>query len=283
MSGKRLLSYLIPLVVIFGCIRVLEHRMIYHPQATVALTPNDPWSSLMPHVQAQFREVNFVTGDGVQINSWYCPARNKQPTIVYAHGNGGNLADRWAFLLDFCKHGYGLLAFDYRGYGKSKGIPSESGLYMDLEAASLFLERQYQIPVQQQVAMGGSLGGGVVADVATRLPFRAIVLYSTFTSLDDMALHLQKNKWGSPIPVPLGWLMSQHFDSESKIKKIRSPLLVAHSTHDELIPMTMGERLYRKAASRKKIFLQEPGNVHGVSSTLLIQGLEQLLAESEPD
>jgi fermentation-respiration switch protein FrsA (DUF1100 family) len=184
----------------------------------------------------------------------------------------------------FTKVGYGFLAFDYRGYGKSKGIPSEQGLYQDLEATSHYLENVKHVPLSQQIALGGSLGSSVVIDVATRLRFRAVVIYAVLTSAPDVAEYLyQKTNWRF---FPIKNVMQQRFDSLSKIQKVRSPLIIMHGTADHMMPLWMPKALFNRAAAPYKKLLIIPDAGHndvlerGINS--LQKQLQLLLTQTDP-
>jgi uncharacterized protein len=103
------------------------------------------------------KEIYFKTKDGERLNGWFIPPSNNRSVILYVHGSGGNIGDRWAVMLPFVKKGYGFFMFDYRGYGKSTGNPTEQGLYTDVQAASNYLEVEKNIPRSEQVILGGSL------------------------------------------------------------------------------------------------------------------------------
>jgi fermentation-respiration switch protein FrsA (DUF1100 family) len=188
------------------------------------------------------------------------------------------MGDRWAWIMPFINGGYGFLAFDYRGYGKSSGNPSEAGLYQDFESAVQFLEKQKQIPVSDQIALGESLGGGVVIDAATRHEFKAVVVYSTFTSIPNMASHLlRENNLNALTILPFKDIVRQDFDSIRKIGLIKSPLIVAHSANDEFIPLKMGQQLYQKSTSPQKLFILDPNSGHSVEPSLLVGGIKKII------
>jgi uncharacterized protein len=175
------------------------------------------------------------------------------------------------------------LAFDYRGYGKSGGLPSEQGLYQDLEAASHYLENVKYIPLSQQIALGGSLGSSVVIDVATRLRFRAVVIYAVLTSAPDVAEYLyQKTHWRF---FPIKNIMQQRFDSLSKIQNIRSPLIIMHGTADHMMPLWMPKTLFSKAKVPYKQLMIIPNAGHNdvleIGINPLLKNLHQLLSKTQ--
>jgi fermentation-respiration switch protein FrsA (DUF1100 family) len=267
-----LLTLMIPtLAWAFGAI---EHRGIYHPE--VAEHRDEPLKALAySDLRNIIKDVYFKTGDGVLLNAWYVPAKSHQPTIVFAHGNGGNLGDRYNVISMFIKQGYGFLAFDYRGYGKSKGYPSEQGLYRDFEAATRFLEEKQRVPVSKQIAMGGSLGSAVALDAASKKSYRAVIAYSCFTTAPDVAEHLRDtNQMGWLRYLPPRLIMRQHYDSLKKVGKIKSPIIYLQGTQDKMMPLWMAKKLYQATGAKYKKLLIIPDAGHNSS---LEAGSDQLL------
>lgn len=261
----------IVLLILWQNISAYERSRVYHPELTAF--PQEPLKAVQHRaLGARIEDIYFQTRDNVRLNAWFIPAKPGKPTIIYAHGNSGNMGDRVDVMELFTRQGYGFLAFDYRGYGKSQGVPSEQGLYRDLEAASQYLIRQKHIPVSQQIALGGSLGSGVVVDVATRIPFRAVIIFATLTSTPDVAEHLFRNTKWRYVPFQLG--MQHRFESEKKIQNIQSPLIIMHGAEDQMMPLRMPETLFKKAKTPyKKLIVIK----HANHDNVLIQGKNELL------
>ncbi|MBX2859663.1 MAG: alpha/beta fold hydrolase [Vampirovibrio sp.] len=270
------------LVTLVFSYRQFEDRQIYYPESV--LVQKDLLAAIQdPKLKTKIRDVYFKATDGTRLNAWYVAATDKKPMIVFAHGNAGNIADRWAVMRPFVEAGYGFFVFDYRGYGKSEGSPSEQGVYSDLEGASAFLEKQYGVAVTEQIAMGGSLGGGVVMDVATRLPFKAIIVFSSFTSVPDVWTYQLENRGLGWLNVlPWHWIIQQDFNSLSKTGSVNLPTVIAHGQSDKMIPVSMSKTLYQHLGSRHKRFVVDPNGGHGVSSRLLLSELEQLMKATQP-
>ena len=175
--------------------------------------------------------------------------------MLYCHGNGGNVA-YWADaarpLHD--RVGVSVMLFDYRGYGRSEGTPSEAGVLADARAARAWLAQREGIAESQIVLMGRSLGGGVAVDLAAADGARALVLESTFTSLPDVAQTM------FPL-LPVRLLMQTKLNSEKKIANYHGPLLQSHGTADRLIPYSIGRRLF-DAANQPKQFVPIPNGDH---------------------
>jgi fermentation-respiration switch protein FrsA (DUF1100 family) len=225
------------MLIVFG--RFLADRLLYHPDPDLWTTPA---AAHLP-----FSDVALVTDDGVHLHGWHVRAPAGRALVVVCHGNAGNVADRVPMAELFARAGLDTLLFDYRGFGRSGGRPSEQGLYRDGEAARRWAEQQ-GLPV---VLYGESLGGAVAVELAVRRPPALLVLQSTFTSLPEMAARL----------VPLGHLLArQRFASLEKIARLRAPLLVIHGDRDELVPYRMGQRLLAAAPGPKELLTVAGGH-----------------------
>ena len=197
-----------------------------------------------------FEDVWFSSSDGVSLHGWWLPAGDAKGSILFCHGNAGNIGDRIWIAALLQKMGLNVFLFDYRGYGRSLGHPSEKGLYGDALAAYDAITTKTNLPI---FAYGHSLGGAVAVDLATKKKLAGLVLQSTFTSLADMGKRLYPY-------LPAKLLTPEHYDSLRKIASIKCPLLIAHHQKDALVPYSMGQELF-KAALDPKIFVElQDGN-----------------------
>jgi fermentation-respiration switch protein FrsA (DUF1100 family) len=213
--------------------------LIFFPEAEV------------PDAPAGVTDLVFTTSDGVRLHAWWAEVPGARATLVWSHGNGGNIAGRGAVLLALAARGVSVLAYDYRGYGRSGGQPSEEGVYRDALAAYGHL-RTRGIPASRLVAFGESLGSAVSVRLASERPCAGLVLVSPFTRLKDVA----RVHYG-----PLAALAGDRFDALTLIPKIGRPLLVAHGDQDEIVPFELGVRLF-EAAQEPKRFLRVEGAHH---------------------
>jgi len=206
----------------------------------------------MPSAPPGVEERTFVATDGVRLHAWYAPAPSEDaPTLLWAHGNGGNVANREDVLLALQARGLALLAYDYRGYGRSEGKPDEPGLRLDALAAYDDLVAR-GVPPGRIVCFGESLGGAVSIALATERPCAAVIVVSTFTRLRDVA----RAHYGA-----LAALVGGQFDSAARVGALRVPILIAHGDVDDIVPFALGEELYALAAEPKR-FLAVPGRAH---------------------
>lgn len=224
-------------------IGVLQSRLIYFPTREYHSTPKD--------IGLPFEDLTLTTADKISIAAWYVPADPGNLTIIFCHGNAGNISDRLVTLQILNRLGLNVLIFDYRGYGRSTGKPNESGTYQDAETAWRYLVETRGANPGRIVLVGRSLGGAVAIELASRHTPAALVVESTFTNLIDIGrLHY-------PL-LPVRWLLTYEYDSMSKVSHIRCPKLFIHGEFDELIPPDNGRRLF-DAAAEPKTWLLTPG------------------------
>jgi fermentation-respiration switch protein FrsA (DUF1100 family) len=250
----------------------LENRLLFHP-----LRAKDYW---LPPPNARVQDVELHTASGTRIHAWWCPVKDWQPaqgSLLYCHGNAGNLSCRSdAVALWQHELGISVLIFDYPGYGRSEGTPTEAGCYASAEAAYLWLTRTMNVPPESVLLYGGSLGGGVAVDLASRQPHRALILVKTFTSIPDAAQSVYP--W-----LPARWLVRNRFDNFEKIGRCTRPIFIAHGTADRLISFAQGKRLF-EAAPEPKRFLAMPGLDHNDGlSPEFFSALRSFLDETAPE
>ena len=231
-------------------LRWFEHRQVYAPSREVAAKIGD--------LRRPAEEVFFHTADGVKLHGWFVPAAPASPraqlVLLLLHGNAGNITHRLKFYQGWLSLGLNVFAFDYRGFGRSEGRPSEEGTYGDAQAAVHWLGQRGFQPAQI-IALGKSLGGGVASELALREPLGALILQNTFTSIPDLG--------GELFPfLPVRRLHRIHYDTVNKLPRLHLPLLVAHSREDDLIGFHHGERNFA-AANAPKQFLELRGSHNG--------------------
>lgn len=245
----RRLAKVIGVTIVLGYLTIclamfsLQARLIYFPDRDYWTTPKEAGLA--------FDDLTLKTADGLSIAAWYVPHAAAKGTVLFCHGNAGNIADRLESLKSFHYLGYNVLIFDYRGYGRSEGKPSEPGLYRDAEAAWRYVVETRATRPESVVLFGESLGGAVAIDLAARHTPGALVVQSTFTSLVDIGQRQY------PF-LPIGLLCTQRYASIDKVLSITCPKLFIHGTQDELVPLANGRRLF-DAAAEPKDFLQTPG------------------------
>jgi uncharacterized protein len=241
-------------VLMTGC-----HSMATFEKSVLFQPSRYPQGNWQP-ADLKFEDAWFASGDGTRLHGWYVPHEHARATVLYCHGNGGNVAN-WAdaarALHD--RVGVSVMLFDYRGYGRSEGTPSEAGVLADARAARAWLAKREKIAENQIVLMGRSMGGAVAVDLAAADGARGLVLESTFTSIPDVGQTMY------PL-LPMRLLLQTQFNSRQKIPSYHGPLLLSHGTADRLIPYSNGARLFN-AANEPKLLFTIPGGDHNDPQT----------------
>ena len=246
---KRLLALVALASVITGCRESMEGRFIYYPSRALDADPSS--------VGLAFRTVTFTAADGVRLHGWLIPGRTPT-TLPYSHGNAGNIADRLAIARLLADElGVGLFMYDYRGYGRSEGAPSEAGLVGDALGARAALLRE-GVAAEHLVYFGRSLGAAVTVDLALAHPPRAVVLESPFASVRALA---------NTVLPGAGYLFRTRWDSLAKVRDLRAPLLVLHGDADEVVPYAQGQALFAAAPEPKTFFTIRGGRHYDMDAT----------------
>jgi fermentation-respiration switch protein FrsA (DUF1100 family) len=246
---------LLVVVVYLGLLLLLllnESRLIYFPGPQRELLPPPSYLGL------SVRRAEFPTEDGLTLVSWIIPAPDESsgPWLLICHGNAGNLSEfgRPAHYAGLRQLGLNLLAFDYRGYGESEGVPNEKGLYHDAQAAYRYLREDLGVPADRIVVFGHSLGSAVAIDLVSRVSAGGLIVEGAFTSAIERGQELY------PF-IPVRWIAASRYSSIEKISKVTIPKLFLHARGDEVIPLAHGRRLY-EAAPPPKAFVELDGG-HG--------------------
>ena len=224
-----------------------ENSLIYFPSKY----PVGDWEP----AGLEFEDAWFAAADGTRLHGWYVPCEKPSAVVLFCHGNGGNLTHRIDLMQAMQNYvGATILAFDYRGYGRSEGSPHEAGVLADARAARAWLAKRAGIAERDIVMMGESLGGAVAVDLAARDGARALILEDAFTSLRDMAAY--HYPW-----LPSRWVMRSNLDSFTQIRNYHGPLLQCHGDADRIVPYQYGQKLFDAANGPKK-FITHAGADH---------------------
>lgn len=247
----------------------LADFFLYHPSRGLARNPRE--------VGLIYENAWLTAEDGVRLHGWFVPAAaaaGAAPTLLWFHGNAGNIDDRLETLaLLHQRLGMSILLFDYRGYGQSAGSPSEEGLYRDARAALAYLRRHPRVRPEWIVYLGQSLGSALAVELATREVPHGLILEAPFASVRAMGKTL------FPF-LPVSLLVGDQFNSLERISHVQAPLLILHGDRDEVVPFAQGEALFR-AANEPKTFLRIPGGGHNdlplAGGAAYLEGWERFL------
>jgi fermentation-respiration switch protein FrsA (DUF1100 family) len=244
-SSRFLLQILIAAIVaiIFWTIlaMIFEEKFIFFPEKYPSGLYNE--SSRIPNLV----DCWVIAEDGIKIHGWFAPNDSAIATLVIAHGNAGNLSHRIDIIRALQKVGFNVMMFDYRGYGRSEGAPSENGIYKDGRAAFDYVCKLPKVDTDRIILWGTSLGGAVAIDVAIHRKAAGLILEATFTSAKDFAaVHYSF--------LPIRYLLKSEFNSIDKIPGIHIPLLMIHGTQDGIVPIRLGKELFAAANEPKEFY-----------------------------
>ena len=242
MAWRAVRLFLIAYLFVLLAMMQFENSLIYFPLNY----PEDNWHP--PGITLE--DARFTAADGTKIHGWYVPHEKPRAVVLFCHGNAGNITHRTEILRELHDRvGVAVLAFDYRGYGKSEGKPDEPGVLSDARAARTWLAKKAGVAEKQIVLMGESLGGAVAVDLAVD-GARALVLENTFSSMPDVAAY--HYPW-----LPVRLVMQTKFNSAAKIPSYHGPLFQSHGDRDSIVPLKFARRLFDAANEPKRFLLVE--------------------------
>jgi fermentation-respiration switch protein FrsA (DUF1100 family) len=219
---------------------VIDRYFIFSPDRTLDRDPGDRG--------LDFEDVYFEASDGVRLNGWFVPG-SSDTTLLWLHGNAGNIANRVDNIAEIHNAlGVSVFIFDYRGYGRSEGKPTEQGTYLDAEAALEYLHSRGDVHPGRLVLFGRSLGCAVAAELALQNDVQGVVLESPFTSIRAMA------KRAYPFLPGIGSFVRTRYDTLSKVGRIGAPLMVLHGDRDDIAPSDMGVAVFDAATPPKRFY-----------------------------
>jgi fermentation-respiration switch protein FrsA (DUF1100 family) len=265
MSSLLLNSFLVSAgtyLVLLGYFIIFQSDFIYFPERKISLTPKD--------IKLTYQDIELQASDGTRLSAWFIPADHARGVILFCHGNAGNLSHRIESILLFHRLNLSTFIFDYRGYGKSQGKPSESGSYLDGEAAWNYLIDTLKVNPKEIILFGESLGGAVAAYLSQKYQPQALILNSTFTSLKDVGAKLYPY-------IPVRLIARFNYPTIAYLKKVHCPVLIVHSHNDEFVPLSSARKLF-EAAHEPKEFLELKGS-HNECTFLSAKAYEAGLKE----
>ncbi len=223
---------------------IFQERMIFLPSRAITITP--------ANMGIEAEDVWFESANGKKLHGWFAFHDPDAVTILFSHGNAGNISGRVHTMKNFVDMGFNVLIYDYQGYGKSEGRPTEKGIMQDGLAAWDLLVEEHNISPDRILPAGRSLGGAVTMYIADYHNTRAVALESTFTSMPDVAARVYRI-------FPVRLLARVEMNSLERIRNFEGAMLVAHSPDDRVIPYDMGRTLYESARGPTQ-WLEMTGN-----------------------
>jgi len=245
--------------VLIAYVCLFHARLIYFPNfpgGALTATPAD--------IGLDFEEVRITTADRIELHGWYVGAGAGAPTVLFCHGNAGNISHRLDWLEFFRDMGLAVFLFDYRGCGQCSGTPDEQGTYLDAQAAWGYLTDKGRHSPSSIVIVGESLGGPIAANLATHVSPGALVLVSTFTSVPDLARNFY---WRLPVRL----LARYHYPTAEYVARVHAPTLLIHSRTDEIVPFSHAEAIFRSANEPRQLL-----EIRGDHNSALLMSRQQI-------
>jgi len=232
--------FLIYIFILFSTY-IFQRNLLYHPKE------NNYYGD---EISVAIEKIKILTSNKIELVGWYHKKNiNNFKTILFLHGNAGSLENRIHKLNHFKEMEINFLIIAWRGFSGNKGKPTENGLYEDARSAIRWLKLQ-GVDKENIILYGESLGTGVVTEIAQNENFAGIILESPFTSMIDAG----KDKY--PF-LPVRFLLKDKYESDKKIKNIKSPILVMHGKIDNIVPFHMGKKIYELANNPKYSYFSE--------------------------
>jgi hypothetical protein len=247
---------------------VLDQIFVYHPHPWV----ERDWAKVSG---LPLEEVWFQSGDGTKLFGWHVQFSPAAPVLLWCHGNAGNVIHRLENLAELYRLGLSVFIFDYRGYGRSSGKPTEEGLYQDALSAYGYLAGTRGVRPERLILFGRSLGASVAGEIATQRPAAGLILESPFPSIAAMA---RAHYAG----LPMHWLLSGRFPLGERLARVSMPVLVIHGDRDDIVPIALGREVFAAAREPKSFYVIEGADhndTYRVGGRAYFQRLRQFIQE----
>ena len=265
-AGPLIIGIIGAYIIVLVYFSIFQARLVYFPEKIMISTPET--------IGLQYEDVSLKTADGVSLFAWFIPSEKSKGTILFCHGNAGNISHRLETIQIFHRMGLNILIFDYRGYGKSGGKPSEKGTYLDAEAAWKYLVEERKIKPAKIILYGRSVGGAIAAWLAKEQTIKAaLIMESTFTSVKDLGAQVY------PF-LPIRLMSRFNYSALDYLSQVNCPVLIIHSRDDEIIPISHGEKLF-EIANEPKSFLEIKGTHNAgfiISAESYEEGLDAFIS-----
>lgn len=245
-----------------GYLYLAQDRLFFFPTSSLVTAPD--------HHGLAYEDVELLTEDGVRLHGWFVPAPRPRATLLFFHGNGGNISHRIDSLQVFHELGLSVFILSYRGYGRSEGRPGEAGIRRDADAAWRYLREDQGVAASRLVIFGRSLGAAVAAELAARNAPGAVILESPFTSAGDLGAEVYP--W-----LPVRRLIRHEYEVLGRMVAIDAPILVVHSRDDEIVPFEHGRRIADAAGAPLLELRGGHNDAFLRSRTAYLQGLRSFL------
>lgn len=252
-------------LVLLALISIFQSNLVYFPSKGIDRNPKS--------VGLEYESIIFKSSDNTKLHAWYIPKKDAKTTLLFLHGNAGNISHRLDSIKLFNSLEMNIFIFDYRGYGNSEGSADEQNTYDDAKSAWDYLLKNKNVKAENIIIFGRSLGGAIAANLGSTLKPKGIILESTFTTVKELASDLY--------PFVPKSLIQFNYETTKYLKDIDYPLLVIHSEDDNIIPFKYGEALFKNAHEPKTFVKIRGDHNHGFlqSKDIYVRALKNFLQE----
>ena len=248
---------LIMIVKVIGGALIAMSFMLYFFQGKFVYCPGKKIIGTPADIGIKYEEVFIESAGGVKLWGWYVPSTPGGYTVLFCHGNAGNISNRLRTLKIMHELGYNFFIIDYQGYGKSEGTPTEEGTYADVRAAYDYLINEKKCPKDKIIIQARSLGAGIATKIVAEKSPPVYILESTFTSVTDLAKKIYPY-------LPVDLLTRIKYPTIENLKNITCPIFFTHSPDDEVIPFSHGKKLFESYDGKKTFFQLSGGHNEGI-------------------
>lgn len=253
-------------MVVIGLMSTFQSNLVYFPSKNMDVNPKT--------IGLEYEPVTFRSSNETKLFGWFIPKKDANITLLYLHGNGGNISNRLNSIEIFNSLNMNIFIFDYQGYGQSEGSATEKNTYDDAMRAWEYLLNK-GTKAENIIIFGRSLGGAIAANLASKVEPKGVILESTFTSVKEMVSDVY--------PFVPSALIYFKYETKEYLKDINVPMLVIHSENDDIVPFKHGEAVF-KSANKPKTFLKISGTHNQgflESKDIYVDGLKSYLNSLE--
>lgn len=235
-------------ILVIATMLFFEDKFIFFPERY----PNGDWEAPVRE-RIPVQDVFLKTSSNATLHGWYIPSPKSPLILIYFHGNAGNITHRWDWAKRLRSLNTNIFLFDYRGYGKSSGTPTEKNLYEDAQRVYKYITKERKYQPHQIILYGESLGTAPACYLASQHKVRALILRSPFTNAKDMAEKI--------LPLPfVQHIIRSRLPNDEYIQQAKCPVLVIHAGDDHVVPLWQGERVFQLAPDPKALIRLPDGN-----------------------
>jgi len=272
------MTSILKLLTVCVCLYAVLVAFVYFRQSSLIYYPNMPGREIVATPQQKglkYQDVQFVTEDNIKLHGWFIPYRAAKGTVLFFHGNAGNISHRLESIDFFHRLELNVFIIDYRGYGQSEGKVSEPGTYRDAKAAWDYLTQTRGSSAQRIIIFGRSLGASIATWLASKHTPAALIIESGFSSVPSMAKRIY------PF-LPITWLATFKYDTKNYVSRVACPVLVAHSRSDDIIPFDEGRAIFDAAPEARQFLEMRGGHNDGfmISGPTYVDGLRSFIHEN---